>query len=82
MAQFDSLNPATGAVIASHEIYSKSDVDLAVQSAHGAKVQWQKIGFKGRLKILTKWKKLLLDEGNDMVLKRDGIEKMKLDLEF
>jgi aldehyde dehydrogenase (NAD+) len=66
MAQFDSLNPATGTVIASHEIYSKSDVDNAVQLAHEAKMNWQGLGYKGRLKILTKWKRVLLERSNEL----------------
>jgi len=56
MAHFDSLNPATGDVIASHEIYEKAQVDSAVQSAHEAKLKWQKLGFNGRKKVLQNWK--------------------------
>lgn len=56
MAHFDSLNPATGNVIASHEIYEKAQVDSAVQSAHEAKLKWQKLGFNGRKKVLQNWK--------------------------
>lgn len=56
MAHFDSLNPATGDVIASHEIYEKAQVDSAVHSAHEAKLKWQKLGFNGRKKVLQNWK--------------------------
>ena len=56
MAHFDSLNPATGEVIASHEIYEKVQVDSAVQSANEAKLKWQKLGFNGRKKVLQNWK--------------------------
>jgi aldehyde dehydrogenase (NAD+) len=81
MAQFDSLNPATGSVVASHDIYSKSDVDNAVKLAHEAKSDWQKLGFKGRLKVLTKWKKVLLtrsDEFAEMIANETGNAKLEV----
>lgn len=75
MAHFDSLNPATGEVIASHEIYSKADVDSAVQLAHEAKQKWQRLGFNGRRKTLLEWKKVIAkrsDEIAELISKETG----------
>ena len=55
MAQFQSLNPATGDVVAEHEIYSKESVDAAVKIAKEASDVWVSIGFSGRRKVLNKW---------------------------
>lgn len=75
MAHFESLDPATGEVIATHEIYSKSDVDSAVQLAHEAKLKWQKLGFNGRRQVLNNWKKVLVkrtDEIAQLIAKETG----------
>ncbi|MGI9199248.1 MAG: aldehyde dehydrogenase family protein [Candidatus Nanopelagicaceae bacterium] len=66
MAHFDSLNPATGDVIASHEIYDKAQVDSAVLSAHEAKLKWQKLGFNGRKKVLQDWKGVISKRADEI----------------
>lgn len=57
MAHFESLNPATGQVVATHEIFTKEAVDGAVKLAKNAAVQWQEMGFRGRAKVLKAWAK-------------------------
>jgi acyl-CoA reductase-like NAD-dependent aldehyde dehydrogenase len=66
MAHFDSLNPATGDVIASHEIYEKAQVDSAVLSAHEAKLKWQQLGFNGRKKVLQDWKGVISKRADEI----------------
>ena len=59
-ATFDSHNPATNEVIASHEIYSEAAVKAAVDRAREASREWRELGFSGRRKVLLKWSNNLL----------------------
>ncbi len=59
-ATFDSHNPVTNEVIASHEIYSEEAVKAAVDRAREASREWREIGFRGRRKVLLKWSSDLL----------------------
>jgi acyl-CoA reductase-like NAD-dependent aldehyde dehydrogenase len=59
-ATFDSHNPVTNDVIASHEIYSEEAVKAAVERARGASQEWRDLGFSGRRKVLLKWSSDLL----------------------
>jgi acyl-CoA reductase-like NAD-dependent aldehyde dehydrogenase len=59
-ATFDSHNPATNEVIASHEIYSEEAVKAAVERARDASREWRELGFRGRRKVLLKWSTDLL----------------------
>ena len=62
---FDSLNPRTGAVVASHPITSAADVDAAVTRARAASAWWAGLGFDERATRLKAWKSVLtnrLDE--------------------
>ena len=47
-ATFDSHNPVTNEVIASHEIYSEEAVKAAVERAREASREWRELGFRGR----------------------------------
>ncbi len=58
---FDSLNPVTSEVIASHPITDEVGVQSAVAEARLAAIQWQAIGFSGRRKLLLKWSKFLME---------------------
>src|SRR5688500_7294989 len=49
---FDSLNPATGAVIASYPVHGQDEVDAAVARARQAATWWAGIGFEGRRRRL------------------------------
>ncbi|MGI9083726.1 MAG: aldehyde dehydrogenase family protein [Aeromicrobium sp.] len=53
---FDSLDPATGDVVASYPIHSAEDVDAAVARARGEVAWWQGVGFEGRAELLLQWK--------------------------
>jgi acyl-CoA reductase-like NAD-dependent aldehyde dehydrogenase len=57
---FDSLNPATGERIDSHEIYNEQSVRAAVERARDASHEWRNLGFRGRRKVLLKWSSDLL----------------------
>jgi acyl-CoA reductase-like NAD-dependent aldehyde dehydrogenase len=59
-ATFDSHNPATNEVIASHEIYNEDAVRAAVERARDASREWRELGFRGRRKVLLKWSTDLL----------------------
>ena len=59
-ATFDSLNPVTNEVIASHEIYSEEAVKAAVDRARAASLEWSDLGFRGRRRVLLKWSSDLL----------------------
>jgi len=54
-AEFESLNPATGAVLGTYPQQSEAEVRTAVQSARLASEQWRELGFHGRRKVLLKW---------------------------
>jgi acyl-CoA reductase-like NAD-dependent aldehyde dehydrogenase len=57
---FDSHNPVTNEVIASHENFSEIAVRAAVYRARSASQEWREIGFRGRRKVLLKWSDDLL----------------------
>ena len=59
--RFDSLNPVTSEVIASHPITDEAGVQSAVAAARLAAIQWRAIGFSGRRKLLLKWSKFLME---------------------
>ena len=52
---FDSLNPATGEVVASHPVHGASDVEAAVARAREAARWWAGLGFAGRARRLAAW---------------------------
>ena len=66
MSTFDSLNPVTGAVLATYEVTNKEAVQEAVDKARAAADQWQELGFVGRRKALLKWSKELITRLDDL----------------
>jgi len=56
---FDSLDPASGEVVASYAKQSPEQVRAAVARAHTASAWWAGLGFDGRAKRLRAWKALL-----------------------
>lgn len=56
---FDSLDPRTGAVVASHPIHSESDVRAAVERARAASAWWGSLSFDERAERLGAWKALM-----------------------
>jgi acyl-CoA reductase-like NAD-dependent aldehyde dehydrogenase len=59
-ALFESLNPATGEVIATYPQATEHEVNSAVSSARTASIAWRNLGFRGRRKVLLKWSNYLL----------------------
>jgi len=53
---FDSLNPATGDVIASYPVHTDDEVREAVERAHVAAAWWGGLTFDERAKRLRAWK--------------------------
>jgi acyl-CoA reductase-like NAD-dependent aldehyde dehydrogenase len=63
---FDSLNPVTNEVIASHPITDEAEVRQSVAAARSAAVQWREIGFGGRKKVLLKWSTYLMENVDEL----------------
>jgi aldehyde dehydrogenase (NAD+) len=57
---FDSHNPATGEVAGTYPIMNAKQVSEIVTHARNACVQWQKLGFAGRRKVLLAWSTLII----------------------
>ena len=53
---FDSLNPRTGAVVATHPIAGEADVKAAVERARTAGAWWGALSFGERKDLLNAWK--------------------------
>lgn len=53
---FDSVNPATGEVIATYPVFSASDVATTVERASAAAEWWADLGWTGRRQRLLAWK--------------------------
>jgi acyl-CoA reductase-like NAD-dependent aldehyde dehydrogenase len=72
---FDSLDPATGKVLASFPIHSADDVQAAVSRARTAAHWWREIGFADRRQRLRAWRRVLvagLTELADLVHRENG----------
>lgn len=72
---FDSLNPATGEVVATFPIFSADDVREVVAEAREASRWWAQIGFGERKKRLLAWRSLIagrLDELADLIHAEGG----------
>jgi len=57
---FNSHNPATGEVAGAYPIMNAKQVNEIVGHARNASVQWQKLGFGGRKKVLLAWSTLII----------------------
>ncbi len=55
-ATFDTVNPATGEVIASFPVSGTADVEAAVRRARKAATWWAGLGWKERRLRLLGWK--------------------------
>ena len=53
---FDSLNPTTGDVVATHPVHTAADVDAAVARAREGAAWWSALSFAERAEILNTWK--------------------------
>lgn len=64
--RFDSLDPATGDVVASHPVNSAAEVEAAVARAREAAVWWASLGYAGRADVLTTWKSVITRRVNQL----------------
>lgn len=74
-AVFESLNPATGAVIGAYPVGTAADVDAAVRRARTAATGWAAVGFKERRRVLAAWRSTIVerrDELMDLVNSENG----------
>jgi succinate-semialdehyde dehydrogenase / glutarate-semialdehyde dehydrogenase len=72
---FDSLDPASGAVVGTFPIHDDAAVRAAVEQARGAAGWWAGLGPEGRRPRLLAWKRLVtarLDELTDLVHRENG----------
>jgi acyl-CoA reductase-like NAD-dependent aldehyde dehydrogenase len=72
---FDSLNPATGEVVATFPIHTEADVRAAVERAQAAAKWWKALGYDGRKKRLRSWRSIIanrMDELATLVHQENG----------
>ncbi|WP_209714480.1 aldehyde dehydrogenase family protein [Marmoricola sp. OAE513] len=65
-ATFDSLDPRTGAVVATHPIASEADVQAAVERARKAATWWSGLSFADRKTRLNAWKSLITNRIDEL----------------
>lgn len=73
--RFDSLNPATGEVLASFDVHTASDVAAAVERAREAAGWWADLGVAGRRDRLDAWRVRLVrstDELAALIARENG----------
>jgi aldehyde dehydrogenase (NAD+) len=58
--RFDSLDPRTGEVVASHPVHGEDDVAARVAAARTAAAWWAALGFAGRKERLDAWRRLVV----------------------
>jgi aldehyde dehydrogenase (NAD+) len=56
---FDSLNPATGDLVATHPVASKADVDAAVARARETSTWWSSLSWDERAEYLLTWRSVI-----------------------
>ncbi|MDQ2749709.1 MAG: aldehyde dehydrogenase family protein [Actinomycetota bacterium] len=72
---FDSLDPATGAVVARFPVHDAHEVQAAVERARPAAVWWWGLGFDGRKRRLRAWRSIIasrLDEFATLIHRENG----------
>jgi len=63
---FESLNPATGDVVATFPVHTAADVNAAVERARGAAPWWRELGYDGRRKRMRAWRTLLVQRSDEL----------------
>ncbi|HEY3714492.1 MAG TPA: aldehyde dehydrogenase family protein [Jatrophihabitantaceae bacterium] len=63
---FESLNPATGDVVATFPVHTAEDVNAAVERARAAAPWWRELGYDGRRKRLRAWRTLLVQRSDEL----------------
>jgi acyl-CoA reductase-like NAD-dependent aldehyde dehydrogenase len=74
-ATFDSLDPSTGAVVATFPLDDSGSVGRAVERAQAAAAWWRALGFDGRVPHLRRYKSEIarrIDELADLVHRENG----------
>ncbi len=74
-AQFESLDPATGEVVASLPVDDEATVRAAVDRARTASAWWRAVGFDGRTRHLRRYRSELarrIDELADLMHRENG----------
>jgi aldehyde dehydrogenase (NAD+) len=72
---FDSLNPATGDVVARFAVHTAADVAAAVARARPAAQWWRELGYAGRKQRLRAWRALIatrIDEIAELIHRENG----------
>jgi aldehyde dehydrogenase (NAD+) len=72
---FDSLNPATGEVIASFPVHTEAEVRAAVERGHAAADWWHELGFDGRRSRLRSWRSIIatrIEEFAELIHRENG----------
>ncbi len=65
-ATFESLDPATGALVATLPVQGEAEVRAAVARAREAAVWWQGLGWEGRRARLDRWKGVIARRSGDL----------------
>ena len=63
---FDSLDPRTGAVVATFPVHTPEEVAAAVARAKPAAAWWRELGWGGRRERLDAWKRLIVQRGDEL----------------
>ena len=63
---FDSLNPATGEVVATFPVHNEADVRAAVDRARSAAGWWRELGHDGRRARMRAWRTLLVQRSDEL----------------
>ncbi|WP_232668347.1 aldehyde dehydrogenase family protein [Pseudonocardia sp. TRM90224] len=72
---FESVDPATGEVIATFPVLAAADVEAAVARARAAQPGWDALGYASRARVLRAWRSLIMeraDELADLVHRENG----------
>jgi aldehyde dehydrogenase (NAD+) len=73
--RFDSLDPATGEVIASFPVHTDADVRAAVERGQVAAQWWRELGFDGRKARLRGWRSIIatrIEEFAELIHRENG----------
>ncbi len=73
--KFDSLDPATGDVVATFPVHTAQDVNAAVEWARDAAAWWRELGHDGRRKRMRAWRTELvrrIDELAELMHRENG----------
>jgi succinate-semialdehyde dehydrogenase / glutarate-semialdehyde dehydrogenase len=65
-ASFDSVNPATGALVGSFPLHTEEDVRAAVSRAKQAASWWAELGEPKRRQRLKAWRRLLVERADEL----------------